>query len=442
MPTSRSQQATLRIVAWLSFCACRGTAVAAQANSPALVLPEPSGTSGVGRVTRYWVDSSRAAFVDPSVAQRRELMVDIWYPTTRGARGEPASYLPLLPTLRRVASDSVLRRRFSPAYALMEAGRLTTHAIEGAPAHCRDGGCPFLVFSHGGGEDRSFYTAQFEELASHGYVVAAVAHTFDTHVVVFPDARVIRAAPQPRDTVPDDPTLPVWRRELAREQRSDAHLRRLATVEALDIRFVLDQLMNERGNGQLRSPLFRQLDLERAGALGHSLGGEAAAVACQLDRRLKACLNQDGAMHGRPFWRDAAGRTMSQPFMYFTRDNPRSQIPDSVLAQLQITRREMDSLSADIASGPERLLRDIPAGAYLVTLMIPAASHMAFSDEPLMQAVGDSSKAAALLALGAVNRYTRAFFDKTLLGQSGTPLDERRPSDSGVATVQIFRPKR
>jgi dienelactone hydrolase len=411
--------------------------VAQQAPTPKTILPAPTGGLGVGRITRYWVDSTRAEFLDPAAAPRRELMVDVWYPAARTAHGEAAAYLPLLSTVRRTASDSLLRRRYRPAYAAMEAGRLTTHAIENAPAQCPRGGCPMLIFSHGGGVDRSSYTAQFEDLASHGYVVASIAHSFDTHAVIFPDGRVIRNKPAPPDTLTDNPALPVWRRELAREERSQAYVRRVIAVAAADIRFVLDRLSSERG-----APFPRQLDLSHVGALGHSLGGEAAALACQLDSRFKACLNQDGAMHNLPFSRDSAGRTMRQPFMYFTRFYPRPRDPDSVLAMMQISRAQMDSLTGDIAAGPYRLLRDVPGGAYLVTLTIPNASHMAFSDEPLIEARDDSvNAAAALLALRKVNRYTRAFFDHTLLGRRDTPLDRRPPADSAMIKVEAFKPK-
>lgn len=405
------------------------------APTPKTILPAPTGSLRVGRVTRYWADSSRAEFLDPRAAPRRELMVDVWYPAPRAARGETAPYLPLLPTLRRVANDSLMRRRYRPAYAAMEAGRLAIHAIEDAPAQCPRGGCPVLIFAHGGGVDRSSYTAQFEDLASHGYVIASIAHTFDTHAVVFPDGRVVRNKPAPPDTLPDDPALPVWRREMAREERSQAYVRSLVAVAAADIRFVLDRLGSDRG-----APFSRQLDLKRAGALGHSVGGEAAALTCQLDSRFKACLNQDGAMHNLPFSRNSAGKTMRQPFMYFTRFNPRPDAPDSVLAAMEISRAQMDSLINDIAAGPYRLLRDVPSGAYLVTLMIPNASHMAFSDEPLIEARDDSANAAsALVALRIVNRYTRAFFDHTLLGRRDTPLDRPPPSDSAFVRVEVFK---
>ena len=405
------------------------------------ILPAPTGTLGIGRVTYHWLDSSRAEFLESTATSRRELMVDVWYPAGREVRRPRAPYLPGLPHLRRLLSDSVLRRHFAPAYAPVEAGLVRTHATEGTAARCPAGRCPLLIFSHGGGVDRSFYSSQYEDLASNGYIVAVIAHTYDTHLVVFPDGRAIPSAPAPRDTLPPDSTLPRWRRDLQRELRSQAYLRRVIDVEVGDIRYVMDQMSRYARDARLRAPFLRQVDLKRIGALGHSAGGEAAAFACQVDGRLKACLNQDGVMHNLPFTRDAAGRTMNQPFMYIGRAYTPSRLSDDQLASMEMTRLEADSLFRAIAAGQDDLLSDIPAGAYRITLKTPGISHMSFSDEPLVEADGDSAKTAnALLALRMVETYSRAFFDRTLVGRTTTPLDRPTGTDSVTVTVDRFSP--
>jgi predicted dienelactone hydrolase len=431
----------LRVMRTVSFArqAVLSMAFAAiGAAQPSSILPAPTGPSAIGRATYHWIDSTRAAFLDPRAGARREIMVDVWYPVAHNSTGGTEPYLPGLAVIRRSLGDSVARRRFAPEYQLIESGRLTTHATSGGRASCPSGGCPVLIFSHGGGGDRSSYTAQYEDLASHGYVVAAIAHTFDTHLVVFPDGRAVRNMSEPRDSTPDDPALPVWRRELAREARSQAYVRRVLEVEAADIRFVVDRLTaisRDAGSG-----LRGSLDVTRIGALGHSLGGESAARTCQLDARIKACLNQDGAMHNLPFSRDAAGKTMNQPFMYFTRRWLRPIDPDTFLVVMQMTRAENDSLLNDIESGPTRLLSDMPGGAYRVSLNARGITHMAFSDEPLLQAGDDSAKRAdALRTLGVVQTYTRAFFDKTLRGMQATVL-ERPVSPDSTITVERFPP--
>ncbi len=406
------------------------------------ILPRPTGAFGIGRVTYHWVDSSRAEFLDPHAASRRELMVDVWYPAGRGVGRPRAPYLPDLAHLTRVLGDSVVRRQFAPAYAAVESGLLQTHATDGPPTTCSATGCPLVIFSHGGGVDRSFYTSQYEDLASHGYLVAVPAHTDDTHLVLFPDGRAIAAAPQPRDSTPPDPSIPAWRSQLQKERRSEAYVRSVIEVEANDIRFVIDQLTKYARDRSLGAPFVGQLNLKQIGALGHSAGGEAAALTCQLDVRIGACLNEDGVMHNLPFARDAAGMTMRQPFMYMGREYKRPALSDHQLAAMQISRMEAESLFHAIANGQDELLTDISAGAYRVTLRVPGVTHMSFSDELLIEAIGDSVKTAnALLSLTIITTYSRAFFDQTLLGRRATVLDHADSPGSAFVTVDRFGPK-
>jgi len=423
--------------AYLAFALALAGRLGAQSTRPTL-LPAPTGLLAVGRITYDWVDSSRAAFLDDTDAARREILVDVWYPTA--VAGGTAGYLPYLSDFRIPMSDSVARRRFAPEYAAIEAGALRTHADEGAPVRCPARGCPVLIFSHGGGVDRSLYTAQYEDLASHGYVVVAIAHTGDTHRVVFPGGRSIGSAPAA--TPPDPPEwsgLPRWRRESAQSDARANQGRRVQRVEAADIRFVLDQMTQL--NRASSSPFAAHLDLARVGALGHSAGGMAAARACQLDTRIRACLNQDGAIRNLPFDRDSAGTTMSQPFMYLTRTYVRPVDSDSMLKVLEMTRAENDSLLNSLQFRPDTLLRAMPAGAWRVTIRIPGMPHMGFSDEPLILALGDSGKTqSALDALRLTRLYTRAFFDKVLRDATDTVLDRGQSLDASVVTVERFAP--
>src|SRR5205823_12960218 len=136
---------------------------------------------------------------------------------------------------------------------------------------------------------------------------------------------------------------------LQKEHTSEAYVRLVIEIEARDISFVIDQLTRYAKDTALGAPFVRQLDLKVIGALGHSAGGEAAALACQLDSRIRACLNQDGVMHNLPFARDTAGRTMTQPFMYIGREYKRPPLSDSQLSVMEKTRPQADSVFHAIA---------------------------------------------------------------------------------------------
>jgi predicted dienelactone hydrolase len=113
-------------------------------------------------------------------------MVDIWYPAERSASRETlaAEYLDVASFERRLGAER-LSKELGAAYARIKSGRVTTHAVERAPFASSLRLAPLLLFSPGGGMIRELYTAQMEELASHGYVVAAMNHSYDSFLTLF-----------------------------------------------------------------------------------------------------------------------------------------------------------------------------------------------------------------------------------------------------------------
>jgi len=103
------------------------TATEAQERSDSNALPKPSGSFSIGRTTYHWIDSSRAETLIAGAPQRREVLVDVWYPAVAGTAA-PATYLAHLSILRQTVGEDSMRRRFAPAYPAIERGRLFTHA--------------------------------------------------------------------------------------------------------------------------------------------------------------------------------------------------------------------------------------------------------------------------------------------------------------------------
>ena len=69
--------------------------------------------------------------------------------------------------------------------------RSVGHSIPSAPPLGGSNRFPVILHSHGWTCDQRFNSQRAEELASHGYIVAAVDHE-DSHATVFPDARGAR----------------------------------------------------------------------------------------------------------------------------------------------------------------------------------------------------------------------------------------------------------
>lgn len=242
-----------------------GLAGAAAFAARPIELPAPDGPYAVGRAGRVAEDAERA------------LVVTLYYPAQ--AHGVPSRYL------RPEAEPHVaaaLRDELG-GFALLpdEWGRLRGHARDDAPL--APGG-PFRVvtFAPGLGTQPELYSTLLARLASHGHVVLALAPPGDVPVVVFPDGRVV-----PEATEPDAPTPEA--RTQAREARGDRW--------AADVALALDAAA--RWNES--DPLLRgALDASRVVAMGHSLGGAAAARAAERDARIVASANLDGTPLGAP----------------------------------------------------------------------------------------------------------------------------------------------
>jgi predicted dienelactone hydrolase len=147
-------------------------------------LPAPTGGSSVGRVIVHWTDESRIEPLYPR-SDPRELMADIWYPA-ESTTGLAAEYLDVT-GFERALGANALQNRLGAAYNAIKAGTARTQAVNGAPFAQSIKRSPVLTFSPGGGMARELYTAQLEDLASHGYIAAAISHTYDAFAVVFPD---------------------------------------------------------------------------------------------------------------------------------------------------------------------------------------------------------------------------------------------------------------
>jgi hypothetical protein len=389
------------------------------ANGSAIAtLPPPTGPFAVGKVTVNWTDESR---IEPlsSTLEPRELMVDIWYPA------EPSNG-PLAPYMNTVAYQEALgaddfRQQFGDSSEAITAG-VRANAVAGAPYAHSAKQSPVLIFSPGGGMVREVYATQFSDLASYGYVVAAISHTYDAIVTIFPDGKQVRYSAQRWPVVPSF--------------EGEANLNQLEW-HTQDIRFVLDELSRKNSAGSPGLPFNGHINLGQVGAFGHSFGGMAAAHACQTDRRFKACLDEDGVVGKRPYHLDPRGWGMDQAFMLILRDAPRHRLSDKEVAGMRMSRERVEDLIRRLDEDQEAALRRTGAGGYRVRLQHDLTTHMDFTDLPLLASRDTASAERRTAILSVVSSYTLAFFDKYLRGMKA-PLLQPAAAGGLVQTVEVF----
>lgn len=136
-------------------------------------LPAPTGRFPVGKVTLLREDASRLEPLDATAALRRS-MVSVWYPAEPSAPQERSSEYLDVAAFKRLLGARGTRKHLRAAYSVIRPGWVTTCLMEQAPFARSLRVAPVLLFSPGQGMIRDLYTAQMEDLASHGYIVAAM----------------------------------------------------------------------------------------------------------------------------------------------------------------------------------------------------------------------------------------------------------------------------
>jgi hypothetical protein len=362
-------------------------------------LPAPTGAYPVGRLVLLWSDPARLEDAGPTAGKPREIVTYIFYPGT--AAGNRAEYYPGLAGLENAAETKLLRQQFGGAWKDVTGGTIRTNAYDGASMPKGREKFPVLIFSPGAPAPVLAYQIQLEELASHGYVVFALEHGTDSALIIRPDHTLLPYASR-REFNPIPPTAAFFEADLKEViRRTD------------DVVFVLNQialLVKKRD-----SVLGGRLDLSRIGVFGHSEGGKVAIRTCQVDARVRACLNQDGEMFPIPYGSTepipslVPGKLIVPPVavIYVAEPGP----TDAQLAAVHVTRREFDDWRAAKNKALRSFLQENTRNSHLVTIRAPGYVHASFMDIRLL---GSNPAPEAVVNQRTGTTITRAFFDDRL----------------------------
>lgn len=360
-------------------------AVPAAAAPVPLTLPKPSGPFPVGTTELHLVDETRT---DPWAPGRsRELMISLWYPALPSFQAPVRHLRPGVAAFYDQTSAGSVG--LDPGVADFAGTR--THARAATPLPGRR---PVILYSPGRGQSRSFGTTLVEDLASRGYVVVTIDHTF-AGPVEFPD-RV---------------ELPVSRADTALMMRERVR----------DTGFVLDRLGS--------TALAGVMDLSRVGMAGHSMGGFTAAEAMLTDPRIDAGANLDGSLDPRSG--RASARGADRPFLLMGGGTSGA-----------------DDLPHDHVHAPDWASFWANSTGWKRDVHLPAAEHASFTDaQVLLPQISRShplpaDRVAAAIgtvdprrSLAAQREYLAAFFGLHLRGQHTTLFDGDSPAHPDARLV-------
>lgn len=346
-------------------------------------FPTLTGQYAVGRIEMLWTDESReetyTAEVDPRV-----VTVWVWYPASVSSDAQPAPYL-----------STGMSELFLQQYGV-SSDNVAIHSLASPRVQASESGYPVVIFSHGNGMNGAFYASILEEIASHGYIVFSIDHTYNALLTILPDGRVVSSAETP-----------------AAGDQSDDDL----AVRVADVGFVLDQLEHINSQHDLLQGL---LDLSRIGLFGHSYGGATIAEACRVEStRCKSAIVLDMTLLG-----EVAEVGLSQPIL---------MLDAEVLSGEEWVEESETVTGQQIPGGYEELIDESNAQRNVVTDMLMSTSsavyrleiegtrHNSYTDIPLLAEVqpllqGQLGLASITVERGqqVISEYVVAFLDMTL----------------------------
>ncbi|MCG5212080.1 alpha/beta hydrolase [Streptosporangium soli] len=355
-----------------AFSAPAPAAAAAAISTP--FLPEPTGPHQVGTTSLHLTDTSRPDPWVPS-AEARELMVSLWYPTQ--ARGERrAPYVTPKESELLLKGSGIEELEKIPPEGL---SWTRTNAFADAEPAGRRRGLPLVVLSPGFTWVRSSLTGLAEDLASRGYVVASIDHTYENFATTFPDGRVTTCAACEIES--DDNADP------------DDFGRKVIRSRVIDISFVLDQLTGPHPKWKGAA----LIDPSRIAMAGSSAGGAAAPETMLRDSRVRAGINMDGR-----FFLPIPESGLARPFLIFG-----TQEKDDTW------KRDWEHMT-----GWKRWLE------------VEGALHPSFTDyDMLIQQLGADLGGGlkGTRSMDITRKYVSAFFDLHLRGKPQPLLDKPSP---------------
>ena len=335
---------------------------------PVFQLPAPSGASPIGTVTFGLTDENRNETFTEDQSDHRRILIKAWYPASETSGYTMAPYIDSPAQF----STGIQRSWGFPTIMTSHFALIRTHSFVNAPLSQESPTYPVLIFSHGYGGLIMQNTVLMEELASHGYIVFSISHSYEAAVTSFPDGPIIYESDAVYSDIPN--SLQIW---------------------ANDTVFLLDQL-EVADNPVIPSLLHDGMDLTTIGVFGHSFGGTTAEEVVLKDARFDVGISFDS-----PHGYRAQTMNMTRPFMLlFGPDFGNPELDDPVYLNSNST---------------------------CYGLYVNGTRHHNFADEniwsPMLRNFGLLGSIDGHRMLQLLNDYVLAFFDEHLKGITSPLLD-------------------
>jgi hypothetical protein len=160
------------------------------------ILPKPTGPYSVA-VSEWQIKTNRDEVYTLQPGDKRQLHIKIWYPTDNWQTLNKGNYKPT-PQLANYTSTNMAEvhatriSQFGPISFLKQPlmkslAALKLDAYAGSSVSHHKDKYPILLFSHGHRAHIDYSNTTLQDLASHGYIVIGVNHSYEVPHSVLPD---------------------------------------------------------------------------------------------------------------------------------------------------------------------------------------------------------------------------------------------------------------
>lgn len=279
-------------------------------------------------------------------------------------------------------------------------GGARTLAVEFWYPENAKGSFPLVIFSHGAFGIRASNETLFRELASHGYVVCSIDHTYHC---------LYTANESGESLLIDGGYMRELRSENAKEnkQNSLALYKKWMGLRVADINFVIDVIASQTKSNPFDA-LYGLVHIEKIGVIGHSLGGSAALGIGRLRGDIGAVIALES-----PFLCDILD-VENDAFVFDESEYPAPLLniySDSTWGRLEGWPQYAEN--ARLRSS---------ADAHIYNLHIEGAGHLSLTDlslsSPALARILNGRKASVSAEeyLQTINQACLTFFDRFLKG--------------------------
>lgn len=262
---------------------------------------------------------------------------------------------------------------------------------------------PLIVFSHGALGVKTSNETLYNELASHGYVVCSIDHTYQCLYTTDGNGHTTFVDKSFMKELSDENAE-------SNKQQSYEYYQKWMKIRTEDINFVIDYII-EQTKSNASDAVYKQIDTTKIGVMGHSLGGSAALGIGRIRKDIGAVI------------------ALESPFMFDIKDVKNNEfVFNDEKYSVPVLNIYSDSSWSNLAYWPQyaenyaMLLNNNPTA---FNVHINGVGHFTLTDlaltSPFLTSMfnGKKSTTSTEYCLKFINKSCLEFFDYYLKGAAG-----------------------